>query len=120
MSAFFGKPLELPLPPSGVNNAYHTGKGGRWYKDKDVKDWEEECLWLLKPIKKWTKFNKGVVIVNIQFYFPNNRFDIDSKIKFVLDMLQKAGAYQNDREVTQLWVVKHIDKKNPHMKVQVY
>lgn len=107
----------LPLPPSGTNNAYHTSNG-KWYKDRDIVLWERECLYMLR---KKVDLLTGGITVNIGFYFPDNRRrDIDGKIKFVLDLCQKAGFYVDDSEVVNLIVSKRIDKNNPRLEMEVY
>ncbi len=109
---------QLPLPPS-TNHAYHTNKG-KWYKDESVTIWEDGCIYKLKKAK-WHFYNLPTICVHIAFYFGDNRRrDIDGKIKFVLDMLQKAGAYKDDNLVTDLIVSKRIDKKNPRLEIDVY
>ena len=98
----------LPLPPS-TNHGYHTSKG-RWYKDEKVITWENECLWILK--KEKIRPIKGKVSVLIHYVFPDNRKrDIDGKIKFILDLLTKAGVYKDDNQVTKLIVSKQIETK---------
>jgi len=106
--------ITLPLPPLSTNHGYHVA-GGRFYKDKRLKDWEEECLGILKPFVKKVQVNYAVSIV---FYFGNKRKnDIDGKIKPILDLLQKAGFYPDDSLVTELHVVKEYDTVNPCVKV---
>lgn len=108
----------LPLPPLGTNDGYHTNKG-RWFKDPKVKRWEEECLWLLKGKVKAVK--RDGVGVNIGFYYPDKlRRDIDGRIKFVLDLFTKAGAYKDDSLVTDLIVAKRLDKNHPRLEVEIY
>lgn len=108
----------LPLPPIGTNNAYHSGKG-HWYKDSKVKEWEEECLWKLKKKVKLT--DKEFITVNIGFYFGDHRRrDIDSLIKFTLDLGTKAGFYKDDSLITDLIVSKRIDSKKPRLEICVY
>lgn len=108
--------ITLPIPPVSTNHGYHTS-GGRWYKDKKLTDWEEECLWILK---NHTKFIKEEYSVVINFYFGNKRKnDIDGRIKPVLDLLQKAGFYPDDSLITELRVSKRYDKENPRLEVGV-
>ncbi len=110
----------IPLPPSGTNNAYHTGRAGNWYKDDNVKAWEKLCLWKLKGKVKKVKYTHWLC-VDICFVFGDRRRrDIDSKIKFCLDLFQKAGAYKDDSEITDLNVHKRIDIGNPRMEIQIY
>lgn len=108
----------LPLPPTGTNHAYHTNQG-RWYKDSKVTGWEADCLYRLKgKVKKITKEN---ITVNICFYDGDKRRrDIDGRIKSVLDLFTKAGAYEDDLMVMSLIVTKRYDKESPRMEVDIY
>lgn len=109
----------LPLPPTGTNHAYHTSRG-RWYKDQRIVDWENECLMLLLGGVQKIDYT-SILVVNIGFYFGDKRkHDIDGRIKFVLDLFEKAGAYGNDSEVTDLIVSKRFDKADPRMQVEIY
>ena len=114
----------LPLPPVGINHAYlprKTKKSG-YYRKRELKDWEDECLWLLKKKKvKPVKIQEsGNLCVNLCFYYENNRIDIDSRIKFVLDVLERSGLYANDRQITDLIVAKRIVKEEPRVEIEVY
>lgn len=108
--------ITLPIPPLSTNHGYHTS-GGRWYKDKKLTGWEEECLWVLKKEQKKVQEQYSV---GIWFYFGNKRRnDIDGRIKPVLDLLQKAGFYLDDSLVTSLVVKKSYDKENPRVELIV-
>ena len=108
--------FSLPLPPSGVNHAYATS-GGRWYKVKKLHDWEEDCLWQLKG--KITP-QIGPVALRIIFVDGDRRkHDVDSRIKFVLDLLEKATLYPDDNMVNKLHVYKKYDKNDPHVEIKV-
>lgn len=108
--------ITLPLPPVSTNHGYHTS-GGRWYKDKRLADWEEECLWLLKKEEKKIQERYSV---GIWFYFGNKRKnDIDGRIKPVLDLLQKADFYPDDSLVVDLEVHKRYDKENPRIEIGI-
>lgn len=109
----------LPLPPKSTNSGYKTGRGN-FYKDESIKEWESDCLWTLRGVFK-KPIEKEMITVNIGFYFGNKRRnDIDGKIKYVLDLLQRAGAYTDDSLVTDLIVAKRFDKENPRLEVEIY
>ena len=108
--------LRLPLPPSGINHAYATNKG-RWYKVKKLHDWEEDCLWLLKG-----KITPQIGLVALKITFVDGdkrRHDVDSRIKFVLDLLEEAGLYPDDNMVNELHVFKEYDKNDPRVEVKI-
>lgn len=109
----------LELPPTGTNHAYHTNNG-RWYKDSKISVWEDAQLYKLKHTKPVQIRPEGLC-VNIGFYDADKRRrDIDGRIKFVLDLLQKAGFYKDDSLITDLFVSKRYSKEDPHLEVSVY
>lgn len=106
----------LPLPPTGINHAYHTNNG-RWFKDHKLHDWEEESLYKLRGKIKPTE---GQVQIDLTFYDKDKRRrDIDGRIKPVLDLFQKAGLYLDDNLIIDLIVHKRYDKDNPRIEVFV-
>jgi crossover junction endodeoxyribonuclease RusA len=105
----------ISMCPTGTNHAYHTN-GGRWYKDKKVKNWEEECLLELKG--KTVLVNKAWP--EIWFYFGNKRKnDIDGRLKAVLDLMQKAGLVKDDSEIMDATLHKRFDKENPRIEIEL-
>lgn len=103
--------------PTGINHTYHTNHG-KWYKDKKVKDWEEECLWILK--KDRSKVIVDFFIVSMWFYFNNKRKnDIDGRIKACLDLLERAKFIENDSQVTDLIIRKRFDKENSRIEIEL-
>ncbi len=101
--------VTLPLPPS-TNHGYGLSNG-RMYKTTVTKDWEQAALWILK--KKRERFPSNATVW-IEFYFGSHRRrDIDGGIKYLLDILTKAGTYKDDDQVTGLHVFKYYDKEKP-------
>lgn len=95
--------VTLPLPET-TNQAYATNNG-RWYKTAKVKSWETEAGWLVKKAWKGKKPLRGSVRVDIRFLVKRDR-DIDGAIKPILDLMQRMGVYENDRQVMKLTVSK--------------
>lgn len=63
---------------------------------------------------------KGILKIDLTYYFGNKRRnDIDGKIKSVLDLLEKAGAYENDSFITDLIVHKRYSKENPRLEIKL-
>ena len=82
-------------------------------------DWETLWLWKLKG--KVHAVRKEFCQVNIGFFYADwRKHDIDSRIKPILDLFEKLGAYKNDNVVTGMIVTKGYDKKNPRAEVSVY
>lgn len=115
------KQLVFDMCPSSTNHTYHTS-GGKWYKSASMVEWERDCLWLLKGKVKKVKLSPvNTLCVNICFFFGNKRKnDIDGRIKPVLDLLQKLGAYEDDSLITDLIVAKRFDKEKPRIEVDIY
>lgn len=117
MSEFIN--LVLPMPPSNINHMYSRSKFGGVFKNTDIAKWELICRSKINNKEKLK--TKETYCVNIGLYHDNKRKnDIDSKIKIVLDMLQKAGVFENDSQVSDLIVAKRYDKEKPRCEVSVY
>jgi len=112
----------VDVPPLGTNNAYHTNMG-RWYKDKKMVHWEEAELWKIKAVLLHRKHHLLRFPIECQLVYSYNRRpmpDIDSKIKPVLDLFQKAGIYKNDNEIMKLTVIKQLVTSSPQLYAQFY
>ena len=106
--------IPLPIP---LNQTYKHGKS-HVYKNRKVKDWEEEAGWEIKRQIRKQKKVSGNLYVCLAMYLKWDR-DIDSSIKTVLDLLQGLKIYDNDSQITFLNVRKEFDKKNPRMEIEV-
>lgn len=110
----------LDLPPTGTNHAYHTNNG-RWYKDDKISVWEKAQLYKLKGVRKPPQAFPDELTVSIGFFDKDKRRrDIDGRIKFVLDLLQKAGFYKDDCLITNLIVSKRYDRENSRLEICVF
>lgn len=111
--------ITLRMPPSNVNHMYSRTIHGGIFKNPEINVWTDECYYQLKkllPLKKKDRY-----CVNMGFYHDNKRKnDIDSKIKIVLDMLEKTGVFENDSLVTDLIVAKRYDRNNPRLEIEIY
>ena len=100
------------LPPT--TNTMYRNSGSRRYKRQEVKDWQEEIAELMS--EQWKKsipnFPVGVrcskpycrrAQVNINFTTKDERkWDIDNRIKSLLDCLEIAGVLLNDNQIDGL------------------
>ena len=102
--------------PKTTNAIYHTS-GGKWYKDEKQKVWEQSEGWKIKEVWK-RKPLKNHCFVGIHLYLKRDR-DIDGSIKPILDLLERCGVYENDRQIVHLIVLMHIDTEFPRVEVEV-
>jgi Holliday junction resolvase RusA-like endonuclease len=58
------------------------------------------------------------VAVEIVIYYPDRRQDLDPSL--ILDVMQKAGVYKNDRLVEEMRLYRKIDRLNPRSEISVY
>jgi crossover junction endodeoxyribonuclease RusA len=94
--------LELPFPPTG--NHYKRLKviNGRphWYLTKAAKAFHKE-VWAATVGGE--RFGTARLRVTVILHAPDGRaYDIDNRAKVLLDALQAAGVYQNDRQIDEL------------------
>ena len=108
--------LIFKTKPVGVNKRYTISRGrnilSKEYREaKETMQWEAKSQWQGEPLDE-------DLTVNILLYLGSNRTDIDAYIKIILDTLTDI-AYEDDKQVTELSVVKMFDKENPRVVVQV-
>ncbi len=83
------------LPPS-VNMMYRNGKYSR-YKRSEVEEWQSYVSGQMR--EQWGKDHPypGEVEVRVQFITGTKRkWDIDNRLKALLDCLQMAGVIKDD------------------------
>lgn len=87
------------LPPS-TNSMYRTGKYGSIYKRGAVSTWQEETAEEIR--REWNRpVYRGKIGVRIVFMFRGNRrWDIDNRLKSLLDCIEMAGVIDDD---SQIW-----------------
>lgn len=107
--------LVLPLPPS-LNQTYKIGKG-RFYKNKEAKEWEREAGWEIK--KQWKKKPlRGRIYLCVWWFFSRER-DIGSGMKILEDLLQTQQVYLNDNQIYHEHIYKDFDIVSPRVEVEV-
>lgn len=89
----------------------------RVIKSKNSLDYEEIALWQLKlQLRDHVMFEKPCVL-SATVWYPDRRQDLD--ISLILDILQKAGVYKNDRLVEEMHLYRKIDRVNPRAVIEV-
>ena len=93
----------LPWPPS-INEYYACVRGrsvlcakGRAYK-------KHVASLALVNMGKWKTFGLKKLSMRIYLIPPNNRCDIDNRLKPILDSLQYVSVYKNDNQIKKLHV----------------
>lgn len=94
--------LDLPMPPS-VNH-YWGIRGKQRFIGKQGKQFR---LTVAEAVAEAGKKLEGRLAVHVAL-FPANRirFDIDNRIKPLLDALQNAGCFEDDEQVDELHVTR--------------
>ncbi|MBR0185777.1 MAG: RusA family crossover junction endodeoxyribonuclease [Synergistaceae bacterium] len=88
------------LPPT-ANNMYRNS-GSRRYKRQEVQDWQDDIAGLMSELWKNQPYRNRSQ-VNINFTTKDKRnWDIDNRIKPLLDCLEIAGVLLNDNQIDGL------------------
>ena len=103
--------FELPFPPS-TNTYYRSirmGQSCRVLLSKKGREYKQDvCHYIADLILDSHDFKiplLGRLSVHITLHAPNRRkYDIDGRLKSLLDALQDAGVYPNDEAVDHLVV----------------
>lgn len=101
-------------PPSKSNSYEIVNVGGRGTLAKTVqmrlyeRDFGYQCT--IKGLKLGVRFRLAVDV-----YFRSNRSDLDNSLKIILDCLQKYEVIVNDRQCTEIFARKFVDKEDPRI-----
>ena len=103
------------LPPT-TNNMYRNS-GSRRYKRQEVADWQEDIANLLS--EQWSSNipyrDRATLTVNFTAQDKRN-WDIDNRLKALIDCLVMAGVIKNDNQIDILHVTR---KKGTENKTQI-
>lgn len=107
--------ITLPYPPCANN--FYTIARGRKIVSSGGRDWIARCL----ALACWFEVASvsGPVSVTMRSYRPRKAGDIDSPIKHCLDILTKAGAIADDKQIVELHVYRGDDKADPRVELEV-
>ena len=98
--------ISLPFPPS-VNVMYRRGKFSTYLSQqgRDYKQKVSEMIAEYKPAIE--NALQGRLSVFLGMSAPSRRaYDIDNRIKCVLDSLQDAGVFEDDEQIDYLTVLR--------------
>lgn len=87
-------------------------------KSKEALAYERSALKQLSVFKESGKETiTNPVGVTMTIYYKSKRPDLDPSL--VLDIMEKAGIYKNDRQVYGMHLIKKFDKENPRAEIDV-
>lgn len=110
--------LGQPFSKANSRKIVKFGNRPASIKSDKARAYEEQALWQLKTQLKGHKTFTVPVCVEITIYYPDRRQDLDPSL--ILDIMQKAGVYQNDRLVEEMHLFRAIDKLNPRADIAVW
>lgn len=105
--------LTIPFPPTLNHNIGR--RGGRYYQSGEYKSFLTQVGWLwLKAVPRdWSKESRYSVVVEL-IYNTRRRYDVDNRVKPILDALTRAGTWNDDAQVDEILVVRgEVDKERP-------
>jgi len=110
------------LPPT-VNHAYRKrGKGAGLYMTRDASAWKEGAIYESRSCYRKQKPIEGKVAVLVVYQVKSRgRWDIDNRLKALLDALTGAGIWDDDRQIWHLTEqIEVTGKGNPETHVFVW
>ncbi len=109
--------VRLPFPPT-INHYYgRDPKDGHPYLTKRAHVFRKQvalCL-LGEPV-----FSDELLAILVEVYPPRDAGDIDNLLKPLLDALEHAGAFVNDRQVKDLRIVWRHPVSGGTVEVQIW
>jgi len=105
--------LILPFPPSA--NRYWRHARGRTFLSKEAREYRSQIVTMvhIEPVQ-------GQLVVRIDYYpSDKRRWDLDNRIKQLLDALQHAGVYHDDGQICDLHAVRHEVHKGGMCRVRI-
>ena len=111
--------LTIPFPPTLNHNIGR--RGGRYFQSGEYKSFISQVGWLwLKAVPmNWSKESRYSVVVEL-IYNTRRRYDVDNRVKPILDALTHAGTWNDDAQVDEILVVRgEVDKERPRAQVWI-
>ena len=111
--------LTTPFPPTLNHNVGYCGK--RRYRDKNYDAFIELVGYEWRRVRPriWDAERRFAIDIRL-FYNSKRRYDVDNRVKPILDALTKAGAWTDDSQVDDVRVVRcGLDKANPRSEIAI-
>lgn len=87
----------------------------RVIKSEAALAWTEAALWQLKSQNRGRLPVTTPVHLIAEVYYSSRRPDLD--VSLLMDVLQEAKVYENDRQVQKITATKRLDQGNPRVEV---
>ncbi|MEC4569479.1 RusA family crossover junction endodeoxyribonuclease [Paenibacillus sp. CMAA1739] len=116
--------LILPGLAPSVNHMYQNAmvRGRRMRIKTEVAErWFADTILRAKVWQRGNKWSTatGKVVVRLWFYFPDKRRrDTHNALKALLDALEDAGMYEDDKMALPQIIDCEIDRKNPRIEIE--
>ena len=111
--------LTIPFPPTLNHNIGR--KGGRYFQSGEYKSFLSQVgwLWLKAKPQVWSKESRYSVSIEL-VYNTRRKYDVDNRVKPILDALTRAGTWNDDAQVDEIFVVRgEVDKERPRALVWI-
>lgn len=82
-------------------------------KSKKARDYADDFLAQVKRQKPL----EGDIRIDATIYYASKLSDLD--VAYLMDLMQKAGLIDNDRQVVEIHAYKEFDKKNPRVEFEI-
>jgi crossover junction endodeoxyribonuclease RusA len=111
--------IVLPFPPSA--NRYYRNFRGRVVKSKAALDYQRAvgCLATGDASNGFPTLLTGAVGLQLNFYRPQRRGDLDNRLKVLVDALQGI-LYSDDKQIVELHAYLHDDKISPRVEITIW
>jgi len=96
--------MVLPMPPS-INHYYGSGKNGIRYLKKPAKVFRHEVAVIAHKGSSRGVFGNARLAMRVDLHFGNGG-DLDNRLKGLLDALEYAEVFENDRQIDDLRIVR--------------
>jgi Holliday junction resolvase RusA-like endonuclease len=111
-----GKPLSVNNTKAAVNV---RGKL-RMITTAKARTWKTAAAWSLRAQRGTIPTITGPCTLTIRVFLPTAAGDVDNYLKAILDALQDAKVFANDRQVQGIQATKEKDKDRPRVEIEVH